>query len=287
MSIDFKTLIPNLDAILDRGLSSGLGERGKQVCVEAALCEALGLPHGDDPGCVATAVREYKIRLNDAGWSSPAARASGMRNLAIAQIGSLGTVDDVEFASRLAEKTIRVLIPALFRDLLSDFQSCMEAAARCESEGTAKAANTACALAQREAEAAARALEAPEEGVRWKAILEAAKAAGFACRAAEAKADVPQDDVDDVTEGAVRALALAAAVAKNAAAAEWQAMASAEAKWAEAETKAEAEAGWAAEKAAGAAAVASNDDDKYLILSAKLALDVLRELGSPGCGWVR
>ena len=39
--------------IVDAGLIKGLGvaEPGK-MCVEAAICYALGLPHGDNPGCV-------------------------------------------------------------------------------------------------------------------------------------------------------------------------------------------------------------------------------------------
>lgn len=76
---------------VDAGLSSGLGvQKPGKMCVEAAVCYALGLPHGDNPPCVGVAVRAFKIRLNDSGWSSPEARAKGMRKLAIAQLGSDG-----------------------------------------------------------------------------------------------------------------------------------------------------------------------------------------------------
>jgi hypothetical protein len=47
------------------------------MCVEAAVCYALGLPHSDNPPCVGYAVRQYKIRLNDSNWSSNEARAKG------------------------------------------------------------------------------------------------------------------------------------------------------------------------------------------------------------------
>src|SRR5690349_21116859 len=77
------------NAIFARGLCRGVGERGSQMCVEAALCEALGLPHGDDPKCVAQSVRAYKIALNDKQWSSPEARAKGLYKLGLAQLGSL------------------------------------------------------------------------------------------------------------------------------------------------------------------------------------------------------
>lgn len=42
--------------VVDAGLCSGIGtpEPGK-MCVEAAVCFALGQPFGDDPACVAPA----------------------------------------------------------------------------------------------------------------------------------------------------------------------------------------------------------------------------------------
>jgi len=135
--------IEKYDSILARGLSSGLGEREAQVCIEAAICEALGLPHGDDPGCVAVAVRSFKITLNDSRWSSEKARAEGLRDLGLAQLGSLGVVNDAEFSKRLAEQTIRVLIPKLFRQIFAGGKNLEAAALRCEKEGTSDAASDA------------------------------------------------------------------------------------------------------------------------------------------------
>ena len=148
--------IEKYDSILARGLSSGLGEREAQVCIEAAICEALGLPHGDDPGCVAVAVRSFKITLNDSRWSSEKARAEGLRDLGLAQLGSLGVVNDAEFSKRLAEQTIRVLIPKLFRQIFAGGKNLEAAALRCEKEGTSDAASDA-ARAARAASDAARA----------------------------------------------------------------------------------------------------------------------------------
>ncbi len=206
MKIDFPSFIKKFDTLVARGFSSGLGDRDGQMCVEAAICYALDLPHGDDPECVGHSVRSYKIRLNDAEWSSPQARAAGLRDLGIAQIGSRGIVDDTEFSTRLCEKTIRVLIPALFREIFSD-GDCLAAADRCEKEGSA--------------DSAARAASAA-----W---------ADSADRAASA--------------------AWAAARADSAA--------------------------WAAARADSAAWA-----DKYLLLSASLALETLRELKSPGCAFI-
>ena len=214
--------VQKFDSILGRGLCSGIGQQGSQVCIEAAICETLGLPHGDEPGCVSAAVRSFKITLNDSRWSSPAARANGLRALGIAQLGSLGVVDDVEFSKRLAEKTVRVLIPKLFRDVFKNNKTCLEAAARCEEEGSK----------YDDAADAARAAAAD--------AAYAARAAAYASAHAAASADAAA-----YAAAAARAAAYAAASAADAASA----------------------------RAAG---------DIYLLLIADLALEVLRELNSPG-----
>ena len=159
--LKFDTIIPKFDAILARGLCAGIGTRDGQMCVEAAICAALDLPHGDQPWCVAAAVRQFKIGLNDAKWSSPQARAQGLRNLGIAQIGSQGIVDGQQFSSRLAEKTIRILIPDVFRFVFPTMPVCLIAAARCEQEGTYEAARAAGVAATGARAACLRASAAP------------------------------------------------------------------------------------------------------------------------------
>src|SRR5689334_18036278 len=93
-----ETVARKVLTVVDAGLSAGVGvaEPGK-MCVEAAVCFALGLPHGDDPDCVSRAVRSLKIRLNDSNWSSNEARAKGLRRLALIQLGSRDAIDDKEF----------------------------------------------------------------------------------------------------------------------------------------------------------------------------------------------
>src|SRR5579859_3008473 len=187
--------VVKFDAILAKGLSHGLGRRDDKVCIEAAICQVLDLPHGDDPGCVAESVRSYKIRLNDSRWSSPEARAKGLRDLGLAQLGSKGVVSDAEFTKRLAEKTIRVLIPKLFREVFPNDASCLEAAKRCEDEGTEAAVASAVAsgwvASARAAAVAARAAAAAAaaEAAEWEAAARgAAEAAGGAAAAAAAEA---------------------------------------------------------------------------------------------------
>src|SRR5262245_25758668 len=102
-----KTVARKVLEVVDAGLVKGVGvpELG-QMCVEAAVCYALGLPHGDEPNCVAPALRALKINLNDREWSSAAARAKGLRRLAVAQLGSAGALDGREFARRCAKLAI-------------------------------------------------------------------------------------------------------------------------------------------------------------------------------------
>jgi hypothetical protein len=202
-----------------------MGSRGSQVCIEAAICEAMGLPHGDDPKCVAGSVRSFKIRLNDSPWSSPAARAAGLHDLGLAQLGSLGIVNDVEFNKKLAEKTIRVLLPTLFREIFPDKYSAstelLKAADRCEAEGTAEAARAA----------AFAAYYAVNNAAYWSAYWASTSTSTSTSSAALASND-----------------------------------AAASAAFADAARKFNP----------------SSDPDKYLKLSAKLVLEILTELKSPG-----
>ena len=153
--------------IVDAGLIDGVGVAvpGK-MCVEAAVCFALGLPHGDDPGCVAPSLRRLKIRLNDSRWSSPSSRSAGLRRLAIAQLGSLNHLDEQEFRDRVVDVTIRRVVPIGLRAaarLNPKFSADLEAAAvRCEQEGTREAALEAKSVARKAYAAAAYAAAAAD-----------------------------------------------------------------------------------------------------------------------------
>src|SRR5208282_6069749 len=135
-----------LDTV-DAGLVGGVGNPVPgQMCVDAAVCYALGLPHGDDPKCVAPALRALQIRLNDSAWLSTASRAAGMRRLAVAQLGSYGVLNEKEFTSRVVDYAIRVSTPKALRiaaDITEDtrHRDALRAAAnRCENEGTRESA---------------------------------------------------------------------------------------------------------------------------------------------------
>ena len=155
-----------LDTV-DAGLVNGLGSpKPGSMCVEAAVCYALGLPHSDDPQCVSRALRTLKIRLNDSNWSGPKARANGLRRLALIQLGSAGALDDKEFVRRVAELAVRKSVPEALRAAASvqkdahHASALRDAADACEKEGTEEVARSANAAANAAARAAANAANA-------------------------------------------------------------------------------------------------------------------------------
>ena len=142
-----KKFVSKLLSVVDQGLVKGIGEPiPGQMCVEAAVCYAQGLPHSDRPTCVGDAVRAFKIALNDADWSSDAARAAGMRKLAVAQLGS-DNIDQKAFAKIVAEQTIRRVLPIALRNAANanpeHAEALNKAAKNCEELGTLDAANAA------------------------------------------------------------------------------------------------------------------------------------------------
>src|SRR3990167_1736536 len=238
-TLNFETIITKFDAILSRGLSFGVGDREGQMCIGAAICAAMDLPYYRyNQSCVEPVepvIRSYNIDLNDKKWTSPKARAKGLRNLGIAQIGSNGVVDGHEFTKRLAKRTIQVLLPEMVRSI-PRLAKQAQLAKVCEREGTFEAAID---------------------------LGRALYAAAFYAAAA--------DDADNAAADAADAAANAYAAAFYAAAAAYAADAAAAA---------------ADDAAPYAAAPLKKRTDKYLLLSASLALEVLCELKSPGCEWI-
>jgi hypothetical protein len=228
--------------VVDAGLVSGLGTaKPGKMCVEAAICFALDMPHGDQPGCVAACIRRYKIRINDASWSSSAARTAGMRRAAIAQLGSdfLDLPENrqlrEEFVMCLAEQVIRQILPVTLRATALRFkdkiqaEKIVEAALRCENEGTREAAldaHNVCRAAYAAADAAADAYAAAAADAAVYAAAYAA-ADAYAAAAADAAADAYAAAAADA---AADAYAAAAADAYAAAAADAAVYAAAAAK---------------------------------------------------------
>jgi hypothetical protein len=99
------------------GLVQDIGDPiPRQMCVEAGICYAMGLPHDDNPLCVSPALLNLKIILNDSNWSSKSVRASGLRELALLQLGTAGVLDEIEFAKKLVLLVINKCLPPMLRN---------------------------------------------------------------------------------------------------------------------------------------------------------------------------
>ncbi|HEY9684725.1 MAG TPA: hypothetical protein V6C86_24320 [Oculatellaceae cyanobacterium] len=138
-----KRLARKVLSIVDQGLCGGMGvqEPGK-MCVEAAVCYALGEPHSDQPSCVAPEVRSFKIKLNDSNWSSNEARAKGLRRIAIAQLGTKEPpFDALEFSKRVTFLAVTKWTPKALRSAAKiaiseeEKQKLLAAAKKCEKLG--------------------------------------------------------------------------------------------------------------------------------------------------------
>ena len=266
--IDLKIATKVLE-VVDAGLVSGVGKPiPGQMCVEAAVCYALDLPHGDDPECVSRALRSLKIKLNDSSWSSNAARTKGLRRLALIQLGSRNHLDDKEFAKRVTELAIRKQVPIALRAAASinkqplHKQALLDAANKCEIEGSRQSAFDAREVA-REARRAAYAA-AYADAATYAAAYAAADAAEVA--AADAAADA---------DAAAAAYAAAAADVAAAAAADVAAAAAAAATtYADAATY------------AAAAADADAARDKILSDFAEDVVQILIDMKVPGVQWL-
>jgi hypothetical protein len=237
------------------------------MCIEAAITQALGLEFNDEPECVEPVIRTYKIQLNDKYWPTTKDRAEGLRDLGIAQIGSRGIVDGRVFVKRLAESTIRVLLPALIRETprLTKIKGIHDLADRCEREGSQEAARALRERLYADAAAAYAAADAAD------AAAYAAAAYAAAAYAADADAYAAADAADAADAAAYAAAAYAAAAYA-----------------ADAAAYAAADAADAADAAAYAAADAYGNKARlrFLRLSASLALEILIDMKSPGAEWI-
>ena len=205
--------------IVNAGLVSGLGEaKAGSLCVEAAICLAMGEPHSDHPSCVAAPDRDFAIRINDAPWSSTEARAKALLPLALAQLGTAGS-DRGPWVRRVVEGTIRRIVPIALRAAASahpdeQHRAALEAAAvRCEREGTRGAAAAAEDAAYAAYAYAAAAYAAADDAAAAAYAADAARAAraaraaadaDAARAAADAAANYAADDRDDVLRLAVQ-----------------------------------------------------------------------------------
>ena len=249
-----RTIAKRVLAVVDAGLVNGVGEpEPGKMCVEAAVCYAMGLPHGDEPSCVSRVLRSLKIRLNDSAWSSPAARAAGLRRLALAQLGSAGFLDESEFIKRVTGVVVRKSFPAAFRAVAAVTKDetrkakWIDLASRCE---------------------AAPELITPREARQYFLELkENAAADAYAAAAADAYAAAAADAY--AYAAAAAAAAAYAYAAADAADAVYAAAAAADA---------DADAGWRKKYSVAR--------DKSLAAFCEDVVQILISMAAPGCQWL-
>ena len=207
-------LVKRLLDVVDQGLCSGVGNGTPgHMCVEAAASYVVdGDGKSDMPSCVHAVVRRFKIALNDKKWSSEQARALGMREVAVAQLGSLD-IDPEVFVKYVVEQTIRRIVPIALRAIGLEAE-----AVRCEQEGTCTAVRAGQAAANkvyssRRAYAAAAYAAYADAYAAYAAAAYAA--AAYAAAAADAAADAYAADAADADADAADAAAADAAYGKK------------------------------------------------------------------------
>jgi len=100
-----------LTEIISHGLVKGLGNPVPgELCLGAAICLAYGEPHSARPSCVAEEDLAWCTTINDAPWSSVAARAKALLPLGLAMLGTAGT-DRGPWVRAVVLDTIRRVMP--------------------------------------------------------------------------------------------------------------------------------------------------------------------------------
>ncbi len=94
--------VKKLLALIEPGLCGGSGDGTPgNMCVEQAIALAFGERLSYQPNCVQNDIRMISITINDmSDWPSDQIRSKTMRRLAIAQLGSEGVVDGVEWKAK-------------------------------------------------------------------------------------------------------------------------------------------------------------------------------------------
>jgi len=151
-------------------------ESDGHACALEAVSALLDKDWSDDP---ATLQMPDVRPMNDAGWASEAERTTHMIRLITALLPwrEWSTVQRTQFATRIAGRTIREILPTMLRGIGLD-----DAARECEEQGTARAADSAAS----EARAASAANSAADSAAysAGSAAYSTANAADRAYRAA-------------------------------------------------------------------------------------------------------
>jgi len=187
-------VVHRFEEFLPYGLRNGL-KKGEQVCIMGAVniaARGLSLELGirdvtDSAECAAKRPSSLAIQLNDRPWTSPTARAAGLRRLGLALLGSQG-IDESAWARDFCNRFIAEILPATFRRVagLKAFEGDaivgeLNAAADQLAAGTIDVARAAAVTARK-----ARAVACRVRDEKWSSYYAAAAAAAAADAAADA-----------------------------------------------------------------------------------------------------
>jgi hypothetical protein len=180
-------LIATVESRFGGVLTSGSHEPDGHACLLEAVSIARGLDWTDDPSIV----RMPDLRgLNDAPWSSDEVRTKHLLPVGVALYDWAEWSEErrQEFAKRVAEQTIRVIVPMALRQAAKanpKFAADLEAAAKlCADEGTESAARSAARSAQSAQSAAQSAARSAARSAESAAARSAESAASAASAAA-------------------------------------------------------------------------------------------------------
>jgi hypothetical protein len=185
--------------LIDAGLVDGIGEpRAGATCFEGAVTMVLGEAFSDSPSCVAPVDRDFMIALNDAPWSSPAARAAGMRSLVAPHLDT-ARLDRSAWYAHLLDGMIRRVLPLALRAAASAQRDDGEDVGDAVDAGAVAAADAAHAAALREDHRALAASAAARAAAKAAIDEDAHAIAGHAAHAAAAS----EENVDEILRVAV------------------------------------------------------------------------------------
>jgi len=138
-----ETLIQQFDSLIAPGLAPTDYHRDNLENAQSALCLSLGLHRWARPENILLSAWGYVSRLNGLPWSSPEARAAGLRDITIAQLGSRGVASDANFVHLVEAKLFSILLPRLFRRKMYDTMNDEWLIQRCEKYADLRSAKEA------------------------------------------------------------------------------------------------------------------------------------------------
>lgn len=131
-------------------INAGLApETFPRQSIKQAVCSGLGFEPGEEADLIEPVLRSFVIELDNDNWYGETARLDGMRDLAIAQLGTADVLDGKAFSDKALKHVVQTVIPKMIRLLAEQLPEApsmvalREAADRLEAEGSLPAIDAA------------------------------------------------------------------------------------------------------------------------------------------------